>query len=143
MKIGKEELKVLNPYISIIEKQGFTWDELGRQLDLEQQGFGAKASASNDRSYFKRPPMDFWSALKKELRILICTDDEKYEELRKKINENKTSVTAFTVSTISATLAPIVGTTVAALSPLVGIALYAMIILGKNTWCESLHPIKS
>src|ERR1035437_6671259 len=60
----------------------------------------------------------YWEQIKKEIRLLICTKDKKYTELRKHLTETGKHSKAPVVGMISATLASSMGVAVGVISGL-------------------------
>jgi hypothetical protein len=78
---------------------------------------------------------NYWKRVKRELHILICTNDRKYETLRKYIGkEGKTTQVAL-VSTISASIGACLGMAATVIGPFVTLALMALLQVGTNAWC--------
>jgi hypothetical protein len=74
--------------------------------------------------------------LKHEMWLLVCTDDKKYSDLRKKLErEGGRSQTAM-VGMIAAAVAGTVGVMWGALIPFVAMLLAAIARLGKNAYCS-------
>jgi hypothetical protein len=79
----------------------------------------------------------YWLELRREMFILICTDDKKYADLRKKIGkEGGRSETAL-VGLISAGIAASMGIAWGALVPFVALLLIAVARMSKNVFCQS------
>lgn len=78
----------------------------------------------------------YWQAIKNEIRTLLCTDDEKYTELRDKLRDYSEKTQGPVIATISATIAGFIGVAAGVISGLVAIALYAAIKIGVNAYCS-------
>jgi hypothetical protein len=75
--------------------------------------------------------------VRKEIHILLCTNDKKYAPLRKGMQAiaKRRSQTAI-VSGLSVVIAPYVGTATAALiTPVVAMVLMGFLEVGINAWC--------
>jgi hypothetical protein len=76
------------------------------------------------------PHENYWTRVKKEVHILLCTNNKKYANLRKLI-KGKLSQTAI-VTYLSAGIIQYLGGTVIIIAPLVATALLSFIELGAN-----------
>ena len=79
----------------------------------------------------------FWHCVKKELHLLMCTDDQKYRSLRRQLSPwtGPKSQLAY-VSAMASGLAPHVGVaTATVLTPLCAIGVLAGIRVGKEVLC--------
>jgi hypothetical protein len=81
-------------------------------------------------------PLFYWESLKDEFRLLLCTDDKKYVELRTKLEALGTKSQITLISTISAALATYVGVAASVLVPFCAIILIAVARVGKNAICK-------
>lgn len=78
---------------------------------------------------------NYWKRVKRELSILICTDDRRYETLRRYIGkEGKTTQLAL-VSTIAAGIGAYLGMAATVIGPFVTLGLMALLQVGTNAWC--------
>jgi len=77
----------------------------------------------------------YWSRVNRELHLLICTDDKKYEKLRKYVGKESRVTQATIISSIAATIGANLGLTAAIVAPFVTLGLVAMLQIGKNAWC--------
>jgi len=89
-------------------------------------------------------PNDFLPKILTELQILLCTNDSKYQDLRKTLNgEVKISATVVSYA-ISNAIAVYVGMVAAICYPLVAMLLAAAVKISLEAWCkqvsESLSP---
>jgi hypothetical protein len=78
---------------------------------------------------------NYWKRVKKELHVLICTNDKRYASLRRQLDKSGSSTQTAIVSNVAAAIAVNLGYTVAALVPFVVMALIAFLRLGANAWC--------
>ena len=126
------------PYLTMIEKQGYDWEQLGTLLNLHVQGLGPRNSAGDEPPMlgFQIAPKDYWSSVKFQIFELLCTDNEKYAETRKRLTGHTDTATIYLLSTLSVWLATTLSTSVAMIMPLVGTVLYAIAKLGLGAWCE-------
>ena len=85
----------------------------------------------------KRKEPRFSARVRKEIHILLCTNDKKYAPLRKGMQAiaKRRSQTAI-VSGLSVVIAPYVGIATAALiTPVVAMVLLGSLEVGINAWC--------
>jgi hypothetical protein len=80
-------------------------------------------------------PAKYWERVQRELHLLICTNDSKYESLRRAISKHGSLTQTTIVSNISSAIAVSLGYTLAAITPLVAIGLIAFLRVGANAWC--------
>jgi hypothetical protein len=128
------------PYLSMIEKQDYDWDDLGDLLNLQIQGLGPRNAAPPDEPPmmgFQLLPKDYWSSVKTEVFTLLCTEDAKYAEIRDRLSKHSGTATLYILSTLSVWLSSLLGASLAMITPLVGTVLYAIAKLGVGGWCES------
>jgi hypothetical protein len=81
---------------------------------------------------------NFWSRVKQEMYILVCTDDSKYGNLRKELSKRATVASSVIVATIAAAVSRILGFRAALLTPFVVLCLIALVRVGKEAWCRSI-----
>jgi len=82
-----------------------------------------------------QPRPRFWKRVNREVRILVCTDDKKYENLRTQIGKQR-RVTQFSlVSSITTAIGIYLGVAASLIAPFVTLALMALLQVGKNAWC--------
>lgn len=84
----------------------------------------------------------YWLELKYEMFLLICTDDKKYADLRKKIEKEGGKSETALVGLISAGIAVTLGIAWGALVPFVALLLIAITRMNKNVLCERWHKEK-
>ena len=70
-----------------------------------------------------------------ELRLLICSDDRKYEQLRTELMRSRDPTSARIVSKIALILAPELNMSVKTAEPLVASGLLAFLQMGKEAFC--------
>jgi hypothetical protein len=132
------------PYISILRIQKLDIDFLGQELSLSLQGFGTQNSLNPRKLGWVQSPRPLWTEVKKELFLLLCTKDAKYAALRRKMSAQAGSTTSTFVSVLSAAIAAQIGVIAGMVTPLVALALYGVLKLTLNAWCniqrESFGP---
>lgn len=106
-----------------------------KSTDLDELGYEI---ASSRRYGNSAGFQDLWEKVKAEFRILLCTEDAKYADLRKQASELTGNYTATLVAVVSTAIAVTLSTTAALLTPLVSLLILAVARVGKNAIC-SLH----
>lgn len=79
--------------------------------------------------------LPFWHRVKVETRTLLCTDDKKYDELRRKMTQTKDATEKVGVPAIAAAVASVVGLEVALITPFVSLLLVSIGQVGIAAWC--------
>lgn len=118
---------------SIVKEDEEVWNE-AITTSVYQAGLLLNDRASEDGLGIA--PNRYWQALIEELYILLCTEDAKYTDVRKEINDVGKVTGRYLVPTIATGIAVVIGVETAILFPFVGLALLAIIKLGQNTWCS-------
>ena len=135
LQIDSKLLEDEVPILGINEVLQLDWDDFGRLVNLEVQGYGPRMSAKKPLPP-KEPLRDYWSSVKKEVFLLLCTKDRKYSKIRSQISRKGKSATLYVLSAISAWLATVIGAPLAMLTPLVAALLLAISKVGLNAWCS-------
>jgi hypothetical protein len=113
--------------ISIDELTGVTIDSLGSRLPAyEHPG----------SDFFTTPP--YWKNLKEEFRLLVCTDDLKYKDLRENLVKAGDKSYTTVVAAIAAAIAATLSLTVGVLVPFCALCLLALLRLGKEAYCKTV-----
>jgi hypothetical protein len=94
----------------------------------------AKMSIGQQNLYVPR----LWGELKREIKLLICTRDKKYKDLRKKLATSADKSHTTIVSTISAAMAVHYGVSAGLLVPFVALCLVALVRIGKEAFCATV-----
>jgi hypothetical protein len=74
-----------------------------------------------------------WALVKKEIHLLLCTDDKKYAGLRRLVGGKKSQT--YIVSALSAGIADYIGVAAGVITPFVAIALWGFIEVNINAYC--------
>jgi len=82
-------------------------------------------------------PSDIVPRITKELRLLLCTDDPKYESIREKLKGEGTTTANVIVFVVSNAVAIHTGMAAALCVPLVALLLAAIAKLTLLAWCEA------
>ncbi|WP_156992244.1 hypothetical protein [Paraburkholderia oxyphila] len=104
--------------------------------DATVEEFGAQINRGEIGTCYFTAPM-YWELLKKEFRLLLCTNDKKYRALRKHLAKTGDKSQLAVVSAISAAVAASLSVTAAALVPVCAICLIAVLKLGKEAYCQT------
>ena len=89
------------------------------------------------RSQEKLPPKEWWPRVKHEFQLFLCTEDEKYEELRERLRESASVTSTTVLSAIAAAIGSTLGFEAGAIVGLVAVCLYAVIKIGKEAYCAT------
>jgi hypothetical protein len=87
-----------------------------------------KALRAARKTANKKPKPTYWKRLKREMHILICTNDQKYARLRRQVSKGTSQ--RFIVSTLTAGIAATLGKDVALVTPFVLIVLSGFLEVG-------------
>ncbi len=110
------------------ETQGFDLDQIGHLLTTSPQVLGTKAATS--------VPDNFWAHVKEQVRLLICTDDPRYANLRDTFGKEGHVTINVLVSSVSAAIGTqLGGIEVGLIMPLVVVSLMAVARVSKEAWC--------
>ena len=85
---------------------------------------------------FASPPT-YWDDLKQEFRLLICTKDRKYSQLRKALAKNADKSQMLLVSTIAAAMGHSLGIAAGILTPFCALCLIAVLSMGREAFCKT------
>jgi hypothetical protein len=89
-----------------------------------------------DFRFIRVHPRDYWSEVKKEIYLLLCTKDKKYSDIRSRFSKDSNTATTAVVSMLSAAIAAQIGVVAGIVTPLVSLLLYGILKLGLNSWCN-------
>ncbi|HEY1886072.1 MAG TPA: hypothetical protein VGG86_08460, partial [Roseiarcus sp.] len=82
-------------------------------------------------------PPSYWPDLKQEFHEFLCTDSEKYADLRSKLSAYGKKSETTIVATISAVMAGYIGVASAALIPFCALCAIAALRMGREAFCRS------
>lgn len=85
----------------------------------------------------RKKPKNFWKSVKQEFFILVCTENKKYDSLRKKVIENLENGKTITVGIIASVIAKYLGVTVGSITGFIAILLYFLFKVGKEAYCAT------
>jgi hypothetical protein len=133
------ELSFLAPQLFMIDDD----PELAAKF-LYREGIASPVNSLIDRDSLElnakkelesRPPKKCWSYVKEEIRILICTDDEKYEKLRAQLEKAHDKGTTYIVGTITGVVGATLGIPAGVITPFCALALSSALKIGKEAYC--------
>jgi hypothetical protein len=87
------------------------------------------------RTSVRQVQPNYWKRVKRELHLLICTNDQRYETLRRYIGKESKTTQIALVSTISASIGAYLGMAATVIGPFVTLGLMALLQVGRNAWC--------
>ncbi|KIO48336.1 hypothetical protein [Nitrosospira sp. NpAV] len=90
------------------------------------------------RSQSHLPPKDWWPKIKEEFHIFLCTDDKKYDELRRELKSSGGKTSATILSIITASIGSKLGFEAGTIVSLVALCLYALLKIGKEAYCANI-----
>jgi hypothetical protein len=88
----------------------------------------------NNNDY--RPDPSYWYFVKKEMQILLCTNDKRYRKLWGQINSLRKKSTTIIVGLIATFLGESIGAPATLLSGFIALCFYAAIKVGKEAFCN-------
>ncbi len=140
-KIDNSELQYLAPSLFVFSDDIETAASL-----LYREGMASPLASSEDRAKAierikneleSRPPKKYWEAVKNEVRILICTDDQKYLKLREQLTLESEKGTKSIVAILSAFIGSVLGVEATLLTGFCAVSLYAISKVGKEAYCAT------
>jgi hypothetical protein len=108
-------------------------DEM-RELTIEELGQYMPEFVDGPMLYATKPK--YWSALKREFRRLVCTNDKRYSTLKARLNAAGSKSQLTLVSTIAVAVSAHVGVAAGVLVPFCSLCLIALVKLGKEAFCD-------
>ena len=135
--LKEDELKEMLPdhtrrVLGSVEATETGIEDLGRAM--------AAPSLNPAARMFTWPGENLWDSAKRELYLLICTDDEKYEDARGDLAKKVEAATAVIVTAVTAALAPWVGAAAPMLASIIVLLLVYLLRIGKKAWCTAYVP---
>jgi hypothetical protein len=111
-------------------------DEM-KELTIEELGQNMPEFVDGPMLYAIMP--EYWIALKREFRRLVCTNDKRYLALKARLNAAGSKSQLTLVSTIAVAVSAHVGLAAGVLVPFCSLCLIALIKLGKEAFCQMQH----
>ena len=140
-KIDNSELQYLAPSLFVFSDDIETAASLlyreGKASPLASSEDRAKAIERIKNELESRPPKKYWEAVKNEVRILICTDDQKYLKLREQLTLESEKGTKSIVAILSAFIGSVLGVEATLLTGFCAVSLYAISKVGKEAYCAT------
>jgi len=99
--------------------------------DKKEQLIKGYAKRSKDHL----PPKEWWPKVKEEFHVFLCTDDKKYDDLRKKLKSSASATSTTILTSIAAAIGSTLGFEAGAIVGLVALCLYALLKMGKEAYC--------
>jgi len=91
----------------------------------------------------RRPDKSYWDAVKKEMHLFLCTGDDRYAELWRRINALEKKGTTAVVGVIAAFLGATIGAPATVVAGFVAVCLYGVTKVGKEAYCRYAAPGKN
>lgn len=108
---------------------------IAQELGLEDLGAALSKRAETDVDNVA--DVTYWKNLKREFFTLLCTDDEKYADLRRQIQELEGPTKVVIIPAIAAAIGAILGIAAGILTPFVALLFLGAAKLGAQAWCET------
>lgn len=138
-QIDEMELVAYAPPLAFVREGAFDIEEAAAYL-YKGGPFPPELSLKPQRPFEMRvddrPPKRYWKQVKKEVYLLICTEDEKYAKLRKRIGKTRKKSGASIAAVVAAVLGDELGAEATLLTGFCAIALFGVVKIGKEAYCE-------
>lgn len=148
-----ELLTYLNPTELTLEATALVAWEVGAANSMDEVaqfmyrgGPWPPQSSARQPRHFKlseddpRPEKKYWSMVKDELTIFLCTNDKKYKELWSRINALESKGTSAVVLVVSGYLGEKFGLQASMLAGFVAVFFYGILKIGKESYCRMVRP---
>ena len=120
--------------LETLERNGTDWNAVGNLL-------AATPTAGVAVSGTGQWPADLWEAVKWEFRSFLCTDSERYEELRTKWDDLKQQSPAIAVGSLATVIGAEVGVASGVIAPLVAWLFVVARRIGSEQACLTLSAV--
>lgn len=87
-----------------------------------------------------RPEKKYWTLVKDELTIFLCTNDKKYKELWSRVNAIEKKGTGAILVIVSGYLGEKFGLSASVLASFVAVFFYGVLKVGKEAYCRYASP---
>ncbi len=135
-QINPSELMVAAPNL-IAWKFGLVEDEEGVAAFMYRGGpVSPQAAVEDTGGEDRRPEKSYWDAVKTEMHAFLCTNDERYAGLWKRVEELEGKGTTTLVGVIATFLGSIIGAPATLIAGFVAVCLYGIAKLGKEAYCR-------
>ncbi len=88
------------------------------------------------RSAVHQVQPNYWVRVKRELHILICTNDAKYRSIRRLLGKESRLTQTAIVSSVGGAIGAQVGAEAMIIGPFVTLGFLAFLQVGKEAWCS-------
>jgi len=118
----------LKSSVTTLEKRGFTYEQIGLEMS-KNPSFGLAAKGGDKWNE------DLFSKIMDELRIMLCTEDSKYAELRNKLSEEVNVSAKVITALISGWVGNTLGVAEAICVPFVILVVASILRVGLSVFC--------
>lgn len=126
-RIDLDDLLNQFPYLRVLERPGWNWEDLGASLNLTLQDAGPRKAANREKLGLKVDPKPYWPAVKANLRVLLFTNEVEFQELRAAIAQKGEDGNAVElVEALADWVVSRIGGAPAVIEPLVATVLYGL-----------------
>jgi hypothetical protein len=115
--------------IKKLEEANLDWDSVGMLL-ASSPIIGVALKGGTDQ------PRDLWGSVKTELRSFLCTDSEKYADLRKQFEGIEKKSSHIVVASLAASMADYIPVAAGIIAPMVIWGLVTAMRISKEAFCE-------
>jgi len=132
-RLTEEGLKRVITKTLVINRQDIdelSPDDLARFITIEPLKMSRGGRVTGRKSQRRQ---NYWTRVKKEIHILICTNDKKYAGLRRRITSRKSQT--YIVFTLSAGIAHYMDVAAGMITPFVATALLGFIEVNIKAYC--------
>lgn len=119
--------------IGEMSRRSVSEDQIGAVLALAPGGSIARKGAGSWRN-------DLWPAVVQELRVLCCTDDPRYADIREKWSGLQGDTASTAVAALSGAIGATLGLAAGVVAPLVVWGLVTILRLGLGVFCRTTEP---
>ena len=148
-KVKPIELLIEAPMCQLLDTDDkFTIDDVASLMVKDAPQFFAMLKSKENERLAKElhkktqenlPPKEWWPKVKYEFHVFLCTDDKKYENLRKKLADSGSATSTTILSAISAAIGSSLGFEAGAIIGLMAVCIYGLIKIGKEAYCDIAH----
>jgi len=136
--IDTNELVYEAPFLSLMEisdesPEKFSMDDMA--FMSVQEFYGSASPPPKNYINPKKDNLKYWEPIKNEFVILLCTNDKKYDDLRKQLKTIKTPA----LTTISAAIGAKIGVESAVIINFCAICVYFAVKIHKEAFCAELR----
>jgi hypothetical protein len=96
----------------------------------------ASAHSASGRAVVRQVQPNYWARVKRELHILICTNDTKYQSIRRLLGKESRLTQTAIVSSIGGAIGAYIGAAATIVGPFVTLGLLALLQVGKEALCS-------